>query len=300
MVGAMRAIFFFFYLLPMPVGIFITRTIARFIFWVDRRHRRIAMVNLDIAFPEMSPKKQIEIVRKSYQNLGEQLVHMAHFPRLLKPEKLHKLIQIEGLDQFLKLKEMGQPMLFLTGHLGFWEMMAFAHGVLTRRFHFIIRSLNQPLAENMLRRYRSLSGNVAIPKQNASRKILRLLSQGEDVGILVDQNVQAKEGVFIDFFGKKACMTPGFAALALKSGAAVIPAFLVPASGGGPRYSFQIWPEIPTQRTGNTQADILSNTQRYANVLESAIRRWPECWLWGHRRWRTRPADDPVNPYEDI
>jgi len=293
---------FFLVLRRLPFGLAVAagRFVAGLVYRASRRHRRIAHINLDIAFPEKSTPEKSRIARRSFQNLGEHLVLVARLPSLQKEERIRRLIDFSGAEHFRQAKAQGRPVLFLTAHLGFWELMAYSHGVVARPVHFIVRRLNQPGLDDLLCRYRSLTGNVVIPKQNALRQVLRTLRRGGDVGILIDQNVQAREGIFVDFFGKAASITPGFAMMALKSNAVVLPSFMVHTPHGPTRYTFHYLPPVRVARTGDLEADIRHNTQQFAHALEQAVRRWPEHWLWGHRRWRTRPADDPENPYAGL
>ncbi|HNR39055.1 MAG TPA: lysophospholipid acyltransferase family protein [Acidobacteriota bacterium] len=298
--GFGRGIMTLLYVLPLGAAIGFTRWVAGLYFRLDRRHQRIADVNLSIAFPDMTPARRQQVARDSYRNLGEMLALIAHFPRLRDRKRLSKLVRYDFTDEYVKFKAENRPVLILTAHLGCWELLSFAHGVFHRPIHYLYRPLDNPRIDNALLRYRGLSGNQAISKRDASRKVLRALASGADVGILADQNVQEREGVFVDFFGKKACMTSGLALLALRSGAAVIPSFLVPDPERRTRYLIHALPSIPVRNTGNTEADVLENTSRYARCIEEAIRQWPDRWLWGHRRWKTRPVDDLADPYAGI
>lgn len=298
--GIVRTIMFVLRIMPLAGSLAVARGLARLYFRFDHRHRAIALRNLDIAFHELSVDEKMRIARGSYENLGELVVLVSKMPSFMNPDRLRKIIRYEGLEYFREMKTGDTGVLALTGHLGCWELLSFGHAVLTSPIHFIVRPLNQPLLDNLLNRNRALPGNVAIPKRQAARRVLRFLSRGEDVGILVDQNVQEKDGVFVDFFGKRACMTTGLAILALKSGAPVMPAFLVPDHTRQAKYVIRLYPEVPLVRSGDLQADIAENTQRFATVLEDVIRHYPDRWLWAHRRWRTRPADDPVDPYAGI
>jgi Kdo2-lipid IVA lauroyltransferase/acyltransferase len=190
--------------------------------------------------------------------------------------------------------------IFLTAHLGGWELMAFSHAVLRQPIHFIYRPLGQPRLDEWLLRRRSLSGNTPVPKREALRQVIRALSRGRDVGILADQNVQPQDGVFVDFFGRRACTAAAPAVLAQRGDAVVIPVFLVPDSDGPTRYVIHMQPALPVRRSGDFTADVLENTACFAGAIEAAVRRWPDRWLWGHRRWRTRPPDEPEDPYAGI
>jgi len=223
---------------------------------------------------------------------------LSKFPSSLNPEKTRKLVRYCGSNEYFKAKEEGRAVLLLTAHLGLWEYLAFAHGLLYKKFSFIVRPLNNPLLDQLLNRYRSLPGNNPIQKNRAVRKVLSLLARGEDVGILNDQNTKEEDGIFVDFFGKKATINIAFTAMALRSGAAVFPIFMVPDKEKKNRYCIYIFPELHLTKTGDKEKDIIENTIKITEALEKAIRKWPDRWLWMHKRWKTRPPGDTDNPYE--
>lgn len=295
-----RGVLLLFSLLPLRFGIALAEGVAWLYFILDRKHRRIARINLGIAFPELSAPEKTRLARKSFQNMAEMLVLVSRFPKLVNARRLERLVRYSGLDEYLRCKAAGRPVLMLTAHLGCWELLSFAHAVFQRPLHFLYRPLDFTGMDDLLMKYRTLSGNKPIPKKEALRKVLRALGQGEDVGILIDQNVQASEGVFVDFFSRKACWTFGIAAMAMRGNAVVIPAFLVPDPARRGGYLIRSYPSIPIQKTEDYEADILENTTRFARAIETAIREYPDRWLWAHRRWKTRPPDDPADIYADV
>lgn len=298
--GTVRLVLFLLARLPFSVAVGLTRSLAGIYMRWDHRHRKIALINVDIAFPDLPGEEKLKIIRKSYENLGELVAVVSRLPGLMDSRRLQKLVRYEGMEHYHQATANGRSALLLTGHVGCWELLPFAHAVLSRPIHFVVRPLDSNLFDRLLNKYRTMPGNIAIPKKDAFRKILRALSGGADVGILIDQNVQANDGVFVEFFGKKACMTSGLATLALRSGAAVVPVFLVPDPTHQVRYCIYVMPEVPLHKSGNNQADIVENTASYALALEEVIRRWPDQWLWSHRRWKTRPPGDSENIYAGI
>jgi KDO2-lipid IV(A) lauroyltransferase len=152
--------------------------------------------------------------------------------------------------------------------------------------HIVVRPLDNARIDQLVEHARALSGNHIIRKKEAAREILRALSACEAVGILMDQNVGITEGVFIDFFGVKACAGTAFVKFAHHSGAAVVPGFAL-WSEAEKRYILRFYPEIPM--SGNVQED----TQRIHAMFEGVIREYPDQWLWIHRRWKTRPPGEP-------
>jgi KDO2-lipid IV(A) lauroyltransferase len=157
---------------------------------------------------------------------------------------------------------------------------------MTAPMHIIVRPLDNPRIDVLVERYRALSRNHIIEKKDAAREILRALKAGDAVGILIDQNTAIEEGVFVDFFGMKACAGTAFVKLAHHTGAAVVPGYAI-WSVAEQRYILRFDPEI--EMTGDVAAD----TQRVHAHLESVIRKYPDQWLWIHRRWKTRPPGEP-------
>jgi len=180
----------------------------------------------------------------------------------------------------------GRGVLFATAHLGNWELSAYAHALLAAPMDIVVRPLDNPLLDALVERRRSLSGNRIIGKQEYARAILKALAANRAVGILVDQNSAADAGVFVDFFGAKACAGVGFVKLAARSGAVVIPGFAV-WEETEKRYVLRFRP--PVEITG----DAVRDTQAVQTEIERAIRQHPDQWLWIHRRWKTRPAGEP-------
>ncbi len=245
---------------------------------------RVAQRNLDLAMPELDSRERSRIARGSFVLIGRILVAVARFPQI-DARNISRWIRYEGLEHFHKAREGGKGVLFATAHLGNWELSAFAHAILTGPMHVVVRSLDNPLLDSLSRRYREMSGNKVIDKRDYVRGILRALSRNGAVGILVDQNTAAAEGVFVDFFGIKACVDSGFAKLWAHSGAAVIPGFAL-WSEDERKYVLRFYP--PMWATGDVQID----TQRVQAELERVIRTFPDQWLWIHRRWKTRPEGE--------
>ena len=221
-----------------------------------------------------------------FLSIARLLAAFARLPRLT-PENISTLIRYDGLENFQTALAKGRGVLVATAHLGNWELSAFSHAWMTAPMNIVVRRLDNPRIDALVERYRGLSGNHIIEKKDAARGILKALKAGEAVGILIDQNTTLDQGVFIDFFGMKACAGTAFAKLAHHSGAAVVPGFAL-WSAEEQRYILRFYPEIPM--TGDVQED----TQRVHAQLESVIRQYPDQWFWIHRRWKTRPPGEPA------
>jgi KDO2-lipid IV(A) lauroyltransferase len=153
------------------------------------------------------------------------------------------------------------------------------------------------MVDALVNSYRTLSGNKPIEKNQSARAVLRVLGDGGTVGILADQNTLREEGVFVDFFGIPACTTTGIARMALHTGAAVVPGYILwdPTIK---KYRLRFDPEVELVRTGNAEADVHANTARFARVIEEVVRKNPEQWVWVHKRWKTRPAgEESIYPF---
>jgi KDO2-lipid IV(A) lauroyltransferase len=247
------------------------------------RLRRVAHRNLDLALPG-TPHP--EIIDGCFQSLARVVSMLARFPGIDKAN-VHNLIRYEGFEHFEAAKRAGKGVLFATAHLGNWELSAFAHALMAEPMSIVVRPLDNPILDELATRYRTLSGNKLIGRgKDFLRPLLAALHRNEAVGILIDQNVTPDRGIFINFFGRPACVDSAFARLAARTGAAVIPGYAL-WSEEESRYILHFDP--PVEITGNAQTD----TQAIHARLESAIRQHPAQWLWIHRRWKTRPPGEP-------
>jgi KDO2-lipid IV(A) lauroyltransferase len=251
------------------------------------RLRRVAMRNLELACPEKTPQERRRIVDQVFASIARMLWTFARFPRINRAN-ISEWIRYEGLEHYTEAKKAGKGVLFATGHLGNWELSAFAHGLMTEPMNVVVRPLDNAAADRLVEARRELSGNGLIGKWDAARPVLRALARNQAVGILIDQNTTLEEGVFVDFFGTPACANAAFVKIAARTGAAVIPGFAL-WSDKEQRYVLRFYP--PVAITGNATVD----TQNLHKILESVIREDPGQWLWIHRRWKTRPpGEQPI------
>jgi KDO2-lipid IV(A) lauroyltransferase len=240
--------------------------------------------------PEVDRKR---LLRGCFASLGRLLGEFSQLPRAT-PAKLRRLIEYDevGLAHLREAEKHKRGVIFLTGHLGVWELHSFGWSALEYPLSFLVRPLDNPRIEEMIEKVRTRFGNRAIDKQSAARQSLRVLREGGTLGILSDLNTQTREGVFVPFFGKLACTTAGIATLALKTDAVVIPTCAV-WDKKRKRYFFHGDPPVELIRTGDHSKDIEVNTARFAAAVEHMVRLYPDQWLWIHKRWKTRPAGEP-------
>ena len=252
--------------------------------------RRTAEFNLRLAFPEWDDARRREVIRGMVRNLGWMAAEFAHFPRYTR-ENIEETLILDGHENFLSGQRRGKGVLYLTGHIGAWELSSFAHALYGFPLHYMARPLDNARVDNLVNRYRCLSGNKPIFKNESARALLKILRESGTVGILADQNTMPEEGVFVDFFGKSACTTTGIARVALHTGAAVVPGYAYWDASSG-KYRLRFEPPVELVRTGNTERDIFVNTQKFTKVIEEIVRKHPEQWVWVHARWKMRPKGE--------
>jgi KDO2-lipid IV(A) lauroyltransferase len=277
----------------MPRGLarLLADILAGSIYRVHGRLRRVGHRNLEMALPELSAQEREHILRGVFRHLGWQLVEFCRMTRYT-PENTCGWIRTEGLDHYLAAKARGRGVLIVTGHLGAWELSSFYHSLMGYPMSMVARPLDNHCLDKFVNGIRCLHGNRVLPKDDFARGLLRAMRSGQTVGILMDTNMTPPQGVFVEFFGREACTASGVARVALKTGAAVLPGFMLwePAER---QYVLHFGPELTLESTGDAEADILAATQQCAHVTEEWIRRYPDQWLWIHRRWKTRPAGEP-------
>lgn len=276
--------------LPYPASIRVAHAIGQALGLVVPKWRGTAERNLQRALPGLSPAERERILREVYRNLGRVAFALAKLPTWSEHD-VRKHVKFVGLEHFREGQSRGRGVMLLTAHLGNWELGALAHGAVESPVHVMVRPIDNPLVDRLVERLRCTHGNRVISKHNAARKVLQVLSRNGTVGILADQNTVLEEAVFVEFFGMPAASTKGFAQLALRSGAAVIPAVAWWEVASG-RHVVEYGPAIELIRSDDASRDIEVNTQRFQRALEERIRLRPGQWLWIHRRWKTKPPSE--------
>jgi KDO2-lipid IV(A) lauroyltransferase len=202
-------------------------------------------------------------------------------------EDLLALCDIEGVEHMQAARAEGRGVIAASGHFGNWELQAVASVPLVGHISMIARPLDNPALDRRLVRLRTAGGNTVFYKQKAIARVLTALREGDIVAILIDQNVQAKDGIFVSFFGRPACTTTVAAAIALKTRCAIVPVHCILQPGG--RYRMVYGPPVEWAGTGRRDEDVAALTQHLTKVIEDWVRENPEQWLWLHRRWKTMP-----------
>lgn len=277
--------------LPRPLARSLAAAVTRILYALLPKLRRTADVNLRIAFPEWSGEQREAVIRGMVRNLGWMAAEFAHFPKYSK-ENIEQIVMLDGHENFLEGQRRGNGVLILTGHIGAWELSSFAHAAYGFPLHYMARPVDNKKVDDLINGYRCLSGNRPIFKNESARVMLKIMKDGGTIGILADQNSMPEEAVFVDFFGKMASTTTGIARVALHTGAAVVPGYVI-WDQSLRKYRLRFEPPVELIRTGNTERDVLENTQEFTKVLEEIIRKYPDQWVWVHGRWNTRPKGEP-------
>ena len=278
-------------LLPRSLARRLAAKVAGALYALSPKLRKTAETNLRIAFPDWTEAQRDAVIRNMVRNLGWMAAEFARFPKYSR-ENIEEIVTLDGHENFLEGRKQGKGVLILTGHIGAWELSSFAHALYGYPLHFMARPLDNQRIDRLVNSYRCASGNRAIFKNESARLMLKILKETGTIGILADQNTMPEEAVFVDFFGKAASTTAGFARVALHTGAAVVPGYAV-WDETTRKYRLRFEPGVELIRTGETERDVRENTQRFAKVIEDIIRKYPDQWVWVHGRWSARPKGEP-------
>jgi Kdo2-lipid IVA lauroyltransferase/acyltransferase len=278
-------------MLPRPIARFAGIALAWSVYLLHGRLRRVGMRNLELALPEKTKSERRKILRGTFTSLGRQLAEVCLFPRYTR-ENLGQVIVYDGFENYERAHSRGQGVLYLTAHLGAWELSAFAHSLQGYPLKIVMRGLDNPYLDALVRGYRTMHGNSVLDKDNFVRGLLAAMKAGETVGILMDTNMTPPQGIFVNFFNRPACTASGLARIALRTDAAVVPGFSIwdPVLR---KYRLRFDPALKLIRTQDEESDVVSNTALFTKTIEGYIRRYPDQWLWVHRRWKTRPPGEP-------
>jgi Kdo2-lipid IVA lauroyltransferase/acyltransferase len=262
--------------------------LGRAFYAVDRAHRRIALRNLASAFPTRSDADRRAIAKAAFNHFGRLLFELLRFATLT-PAQMVARVEVDGEERSRAAYAQGKGVLFVTGHFGFWELQAMVHAVQAEPVAILARALDNPYLNRLLEQIRQRTGNTVVYRRGTIRRVMRTLQAGHGVAVLIDQHIMGRDAIYVDFFERPAATTSAVAALALRTGAPVMPVFALPIGGGRYRMIYEHPVDPPVADSPNA---IREFTQRCTDVLEMYVRRHPELWLWMHRRWRDNAPDD--------
>jgi KDO2-lipid IV(A) lauroyltransferase len=260
--------------------------------WFDRRHRLVAEENVRHAFPHLSPAEVADLVRRCYNHFALVMIEVAVLPRVLHKGSVHRHVRYpEGEEWRLGQAGLnsGRPLVVVTGHLGNWEVMNYALGLLGYRAHCVARSLDNPFLDRFIGEFRRNTGQVLVDKDGAVSVCRDVLRDGGHVGIVGDQDA-GQRGYFVDFFGRPASTFRPWAMLSLDHDAMIL---VLAAVREGEEITYRVLVADlidPRDYAGRPDA-ARAITQRYTSALEAMVRRYPEQYFWLHRRWKHQPAE---------
>jgi len=258
------------------------RGLGLLVYTMDGAHRRVAERNLAAAFPARSSAERQAIARRAFAHFGRLLLELLKFGTLT-PEQMLARVDVEGEERARAAYAQGKGVIFITGHFGFWELQAMVHALRVEPITMLARTLDNAALNRVLEGIRTRTGNAVIYRRGTLRRVLRVLQEGHGVAVLIDQHIQTRDAIAVDFFQRPAATTAAVAALALRTGAPIMPVFALPLSGGRYRMIYEHPVEPPAADSPDAVREL---TQRCTDILEMYVRRHPELWLWMHRRWR--------------
>jgi KDO2-lipid IV(A) lauroyltransferase len=274
-------------------------TVMLLVWSIDRKHRRVARINLGIAFSGMTKAEASSIVRRCYRQMGTSAAEFLHIPRM-DAKYIREHFRIEGAEYLrASMEERNQPVIVMTGHFGNWELLSHVYGLQVAPIAFIVRPLRDPVLDRIVTERREFGGNTVIRKEDSAKEVMKVLRKRVLVGILIDQNVDRSKGVLVDFFDRKAYTTFGIARLALAMRAAIHPGFIFRDPERKFHHTLRFGPPIGIRYDAPKGEEVARITRSCNEELEKAIRRAPDQWMWFQRRWKTRLPEEP-DVYEGL
>jgi KDO2-lipid IV(A) lauroyltransferase len=288
---AARCVFGILSRLPVSVSMIIGQAIGRATYIVAADLRHTGQRNLLLAFPEKSSAERRKLLLGCFRSLGRELGIFSHFQRSSQAS-LGELFEVSGLENLIRAKELGKGVILFTGHVGAWELTSFGASVIGHPFSFLVRRLDNPKVEQIVDRARTRFGNQTLNKLGAARPMVKILRSGQVLGLLIDLNTLDEEGIFVDFFGVPASTNFMIAKLALRTQSPIIPLFS-PWLEDKKKFGLQFSEPVIPQPTGDEEKDVHRLTSTLSLIIEDVIRKYPDQWLWIHKRWKTRPPGEP-------
>ena len=269
--------------LPRRASLGVGAVLGRLFYILHGRRRELAVDNLRAAFPSRTDRECRELLRSTFGHFGRHVIELLNFDAM-SANQMMQLVDVEGAERVEEAMAGETGVMYYTGHFGYWELQIMVHACRFTPIVMVARTLDNPFLERLIERIRARVGTRVIPRHGAIRGLLRALLAKNSVGMMIDQHMQDRSAVTIDFFNRPASTTSAIASLALRTGAPIIPVFALPLSGGRYRMVY----ETPVEPPATDDPDpIRTYTQRCTDVLEMYVRRYPDLWLWMHRRWRT-------------
>jgi KDO2-lipid IV(A) lauroyltransferase len=271
--------------IPYPLAQFKGKGLGMIAYLIPMSRKKVALENIKQSFNAMTEREAKRLLRKVYMHFGQMFFEIPYVFRMT-PHSLDRYVLFEGEENLLKAMSRKKGVFFLTAHFGNWELMSAAGSLRFGNVAVVARPADFAPLDRMINDLRSVFGTEVISKQRAMRRLLTVLKENKLVGILLDQNVDWYEGVYVPFFDRWACTNKGLALLALKTGTPVVPAFPVRQKDG--RYRIIFEKDVELHRTGDKTKDIEDNTEIFTGIIEKYVRKYPDQWFWFHKRWKTK------------
>ncbi|MBF0495068.1 MAG: lysophospholipid acyltransferase family protein [Deltaproteobacteria bacterium] len=275
-------------LIPWPWYGGMGRALGSLAWRMDKKHRKITLDNITASFSELSPGAARELGRRCFQNMSRVFFEVLALPWMTKSELMAR-IDFQDPENVTRALALGKGGFVLTAHFGDWEVLSLALAASGWPGEVIVRPLDFKPLDRFIDQLRTMNGHVTLNKNRSARGILAALHRKRLIGVLLDQNVTWQEGVFVDYFGRRACTNKGLALLALKTGSPVIPIFIV--RQGDNRFRMICHPAVELIRTGDNTKDIEENTALFTKIIENMVRQYPDHWFWMHQRWKSKPYE---------
>ena len=257
--------------------------IGRLVYYLDVPHRRIVRRNLAFAYDDWSYEQVKRISQRIFQNLGITFLEILQLTFLSREDILQR-IQVAGIEHLQRAQQSKRGLIIVSGHLGSWEMgLLYACCILQKPSLGVAKKIRFAPLNRWIHRLRTRFGLKIVYKKGALPEMRKMLRRGGILGLLVDQS-RRSEGVEVTFFGHKVTATPAAAFLAIRCGCPVLPIFCVREADG--RLTMEVQPALELKRSGDLRADVQANTQVITDILEQAVRRYPDQWFWVHKRWK--------------
>lgn len=254
------------------------------LYFASAKLRRVALTNLTYVYGNCWTRAQVvDMARRVFRNFGRTAVEFVRLP-ITSPDWIRGSVRIEGLEHMRRAHDLGKGTILITAHYGNWELLGARAVQEGFRMNVLARTADDALTDRVINQIRGDIGFQVFPRGGSLMPVLRRLRQNEVVGMLLDQNYRG--GVFVEFFGRPAATATGAAEIALRTGAPVVSGFIERQADNTHLIRFA---PVPVHPTGERVADVIRLTQQFTHIIEEAIKRRPDQWMWFHNRWKHRP-----------
>lgn len=260
--------------------------VGDFLRLLSKKREQITYDNLKSAFPEKSNTWINEVVKKSYHNLGIVLVETPAIKYFSK-DYISKYLKIENIELIDRVLKRNKGLIFISGHFGNWELMAYAVGLLADiPILIVVKPQQNNYLDKILNEFRTKKNNSVVPMDKAARKLVSTLKDSKSIAFLVDQSADKRKDIYVDYFGRPAATYEAPASLSLKFNTPIIYGFIIRNNDGTYKIKLN---ELKTDDLSNNKEGVRILTERHVKALEDAVREHPYLWTWQHRRWKHQP-----------